>query len=288
MKRNKLGRRNDYGNRQAFTLIELLVVIAIIAILAAILLPVLATAKQRAYKAQCVSNLRQWGIAIVMYAGDNTDHFPDLTAKNPNAVGAMDYAWMPYSFNTWFYQPYMYKNSLTGNTRANNDVLYCPTDLFHKAVEQVTAGYQTNLIGYNYFPGRDAAGGANYSGYNYVSGGVNVAPWMTQRPKPGGPYRLAPMMADRIQCEAATGSWVVTVTGATSVTVQEGNHRGVNGVPVGGNFLYEDGRVSWEKFQWANRFTDPITTGGAIGTGGKGSQNIEYFVPASVGGIGPW
>ncbi len=62
--------------KAAFTLIELLVVIAIIAILASILFPVFAQAKQAAKKASSLSNVKQLGLGVIMYAGDYDDTYP--------------------------------------------------------------------------------------------------------------------------------------------------------------------------------------------------------------------
>jgi len=70
--------------RKGFTLIELLVVIAIIAILAAILFPVFAKAREKARQASCLSNLKQIGLAIMMYADDYDQTYPLFSAHESN------------------------------------------------------------------------------------------------------------------------------------------------------------------------------------------------------------
>ncbi|MGO8670158.1 MAG: DUF1559 domain-containing protein [Capsulimonadaceae bacterium] len=76
------------SRRAAFTLIELLVVIAIISILMALLFPVFASAREKARQISCLSNMRQVGMALMMYVDDYDDYYPQEhpTAMNP-AVG---------------------------------------------------------------------------------------------------------------------------------------------------------------------------------------------------------
>jgi prepilin-type N-terminal cleavage/methylation domain-containing protein/prepilin-type processing-associated H-X9-DG protein len=100
----KAGKENRMrmNHKRAFTLIELLVVIAIIAILAAILFPVFARARENARRTSCLSNLRQMGLATLMYTQDYNEMYPRASLSGEPATPVAPGGWWS-SVGLWFW-----------------------------------------------------------------------------------------------------------------------------------------------------------------------------------------
>ena len=116
---------------KAFTLIELLVVIAIIGILASLLIPVVGYAKRKADTARCLSNLRQLGIAVRLYADENVGRLP--RALNPGSPATNAPGRLP-----------TIEQILSGQVAGNREVFHCPADR-QRRFAQMGSSYEWNV-----------------------------------------------------------------------------------------------------------------------------------------------
>ncbi len=230
-----------HGFKSGFTLIELLVVIAIIAILAALLLPALAAAKEKVHRLQCLNGARQFGLAVVMYAGDSQDRLPQHTQNG---------AWL------WDV-PRPTIDALT-NYAVRREVFYCPSirasvKAFDPAVAWWDYSTSRRIIGYGWLGVRlDSSGKPSASMQANMVGGTQFVQKMA------GNTNAAAMelIVDPVLQTASSLRFVDVPSNLTP----DGRHRNPHmdkNRPAGGNAFYVDGHGAWVRFVRMQKRYDP-------------------------------
>jgi prepilin-type N-terminal cleavage/methylation domain-containing protein len=223
--------------RDAFTLIELLVVIAIISILAALLLPALTGAKERARRVSCKNSQRQFLLAVQLFGDDNEQHVPSGAANPP--FGATDDHLPIISAST--------SNSVIQYLRSDR-MVHCPSfgDFFRNS-----GGVQLEALGYGYVIGYNYHGGHTNTPWPTVLG--STARWISpQRLTDRSDLVLLSDLNDWSSADGRTfaphGSHGPILSGSDASNQAPGAGRSSASVgAAGGNVGLLDGSVSWKK-----------------------------------------